>query len=184
MWVIAGLGNPGSRYRYTRHNVGFMVLDQVASRYGIKLKTRGAAETGNGVIEGQEALLIKPLTYMNLSGNAMRDIMKYHMDTTIVIHDDIDMDTGRLKIKRGGSSGGHKGIQSIIDCTGQRDFVRVKLGVGRDIDVPVEEYVLSGFSRSEATVEEEAIQRAVEAIGCIVVEGVDSCMNRFNVKGN
>ncbi|MBF0607664.1 MAG: aminoacyl-tRNA hydrolase [Candidatus Magnetobacterium sp. LHC-1] len=184
MWVIAGLGNPGARYRHTRHNIGFMVIDKLAGRYAIKLKTRGVADSGTGVIEGREAMLIKPLTYMNLSGNALRDVMKYHHDTTVVVHDDIDMDTGRLKLRRGGSSGGHKGIQSIIDCTGLRDFMRVKLGVGRDHSVAVEEYVLSGFGRAEATVVEEVIQRAVDAIVCIIVEGLDACMNRFNVKGN
>ncbi|KJU85801.1 peptidyl-tRNA hydrolase [Candidatus Magnetobacterium bavaricum] len=184
MWVIAGLGNPGTRYRHTRHNVGFMVIDNLAARYGIKLKSGRVSDGGNGVIEGREVLLIKPLTYMNLSGTAIRDVMKYNADTTVVVHDDIDMDTGRLKLKRGGSSGGHKGIQSIIDCTGYRDFLRIKLGVGRDHSVAVEEYVLSGFSRAEATVIEEVIQRAVDALACVVVEGIDSCMNRFNGKCN
>ncbi len=175
-----GLGNPGNKYRYTRHNVGFMVIDKTAALYGIKLKVKGISESGTGLIEGQEVILIKPLTYMNLSGNAVRDIVKYNLDSTIVIQDDIDMETGKLKIKRNGSSGGHKGVQSIIDSTGQRDFLRVKVGVGRDFSTPVEDYVLSGFRRSEAEVIEEAIHRAVEALACILTNGVDSCMNKFN----
>jgi PTH1 family peptidyl-tRNA hydrolase len=160
-----------------------MALDGIALKSEIKLKRRLKYKAGKGSVEDVPVVLAEPLTFMNLSGIALREILRRYglsPENLIVIHDDIDMRTGRVKIKMGGSSGGHKGIQSIIRETGTGDFVRLKIGIGREEDVPVEEYVLSSFGTEEAPAVREAIARAAEAVSAILTEGVDSAMNRFN----
>lgn len=183
MWLIIGLGNPGTRYSKTRHNIGFMVADKLAERYSIGFRTRELYMTGKGFVEGVDVVLAEPLTFMNRSGGAVRDLMKRHnlsADKLIVIHDDIDMETGRLKIREKGSSGGHRGVEDIIAALGTREFVRVKVGVGRDKDIPIEDYVLTRFRKDELPVISEAVERAAEAVSTIVREGVEKTMNRFN----
>src|SRR5208283_2441988 len=135
MWIIAGLGNPGSRYEKNRHNVGFIVIDKLSEQYGIALEEKDSYCLGKGSVEGQSVILLKPLTFMNRSGNAVSKVLKKYNAlpvSLIVIHDDLDLGTGVIKLKKTGASGGHKGIESIIQGTGTRDFLRVKVGVGRD----------------------------------------------------
>jgi peptidyl-tRNA hydrolase, PTH1 family len=183
LWIVAGLGNPGRRYSKTRHNVGFMIADAIAGEFGIELRKREYCLAGMGSIEDSDVVLMEPLTFMNRSGLAVEDLMeRYHVphERLIVLHDDIDMETGKLKIRRRGSSGGHKGIESILEYIGTGDFVRVKIGIGREEGIPVEDYVLSKFRRDEIPVIHEAIQKASGAVVAIISEGVDKAMNFFN----
>lgn len=183
MWVIVGLGNPGRRYTKTRHNIGFMVADNLAERYGIELRTKELYTAGKGSMEGNTIVLVEPLTFMNRSGLAVKDVMQRHgveAGNLIVIHDDIDMETGKLKIRKTGSSGGHKGIASIIERIGTKEFVRVKIGIGREEGVLVEDYVLSKFRKEEIPVIRDAITGAADAVVMIIGEGVHKAMNTFN----
>lgn len=183
MWIIVGLGNPGRRYSKTRHNIGFMVADDIADRYRVELKTRDLYKIGRGSIEDNEVILVEPLTYMNRSGLAVRDVLKRFSvppENLIVIHDDIDMETGVLKIKKKGSSGGHRGIESIIESIGTKEFIRVKIGIGRGEGIPVEDYVLSRFRKDEIPAIKDAINRASNAVVTVLTAGVDRAMNRFN----
>lgn len=185
MWLVAGLGNPGAGYSKTRHNIGFLVIDRIADEYRFELKQKENYIIGKGSIEGNNVILIEPLTFMNRSGLAVRDVIKRNgIETSelIVIHDDIDMDTGKLKIRKDGSSGGHKGIDSIIQDLGTRVFIRVKIGVGRGEGVPVEDYVLGKFKKAELPLVNEAVSRAAEAVKSILKTGVEKAMNSFNFK--
>ncbi len=184
MWLIVGLGNPGRKYAKTRHNVGFMVLEEIADRHAIVLtENRGGYRIGRGSLGGQKVFLAEPLLYMNMSGPVVHHICRKFAIPTgnlVVIHDDLDMETGRLRIRKTGSSGGHKGIDSIIQNIGTRDFIRLKIGIGREHGVRAEDYVLGKFSRLEMSIMKEAIQRAADAVGALVTEGVDKSMNTFN----
>lgn len=183
MWVIVGLGNPGRRYSKTRHNIGFVVADEISDRYAIDLKEKALYLMGKGSIEGNDIILVEPLTFMNLSGAAVRDVMKRHnvrSENLVIVQDDIDMETGRLKIRDKGSSGGHKGIESVIENLGTREFIRVKIGVGREEGVAAEDYVLSKFRKDEVPLIREAVVRAADAVAVILKDGVHNAMNRFN----
>ena len=183
MWLIVCLGNPGRKYARTRHNVGFMVADDIASRYGIELKTKESYMIGKGSVEANEVILMEPLTFMNRSGAAVKEIMrKYPLESEnlIVVHDDLDMETGKLKIRKRGSSGGHRGVDSIIEGIGTREFIRVKIGIGREEDVPSEEYVLKNFGKDQISLIKAAIVRASDAVAVILRNGVDKAMNEFN----
>lgn len=182
--LVVGLGNPGRKYVKTRHNVGFMVLEEIAERHKIVLtENRGGYRIGRGSIGGCKVFLAEPLLYMNMSGPVVRNLCrKYSVEAAnlVVIHDDLDMETGRLRIRKTGSSGGHKGIESIIQSIGSRDFVRIKIGIGREHGVSAEEYVLAKFAKPEMVLMKDAIERAADAVSAIVSEGVDKAMNRFN----
>ncbi|HKN18701.1 MAG TPA: aminoacyl-tRNA hydrolase [Dissulfurispiraceae bacterium] len=183
MWIIAGLGNPGSRYEKNRHNVGFIVIDKLSEQYGIALEEKDSYCLGKGSVEGQSVILLKPLTFMNRSGNAVSKVLKKYNAlpvSLIVIHDDLDLGTGVIKLKKTGASGGHKGIESIIQGTGTRDFLRVKVGVGRDRDIPADIYVLSNFRPFEKVVIKDAIIKAADAVAAIVTVGIDRAMTRYN----
>lgn len=183
MWLVAGLGNPGAGYSKTRHNIGFLVIDRIADEYRLELKQKENYIIGKGSIGGNNVILIEPLTFMNRSGLAVRDVMRRNgieASELIVIHDDIDMETGKLKIRKDGSSGGHKGIDSIIQDLGTRDFIRVKIGVGRGEGVPVEDYVLGKFKKAELPLVNEAVSRAADAVTSILKTGVEKAMNSFN----
>ncbi|MGB9715213.1 MAG: aminoacyl-tRNA hydrolase [Thermodesulfovibrionales bacterium] len=185
MWAIIGLGNPGKRYSRTRHNLGFMVVEEVAKRYGIGLEEDDKYRIGRGSIDGIEALLIEPLLYMNRSGDVVKEIVdKFNIpnEKLIVIYDDLDMDTGKLRIRTSGSSGGHKGVESIIQRISSKDFLRLKIGIGRDREILPEDYVLKRFKREEVPIIKKAIERASDAIISILSEGVEKAMNKFNVK--
>ena len=183
MWLIAGLGNPGSRYEKTRHNAGFMVLEGLIERLQLEFKEKEDYKISKGSLGDDKIILLEPLTFMNRSGIAVREIMRksnISSERLIVIHDDLDLETGGLKIRKKGSSGGHKGIESIIQHIGTQEFIRVKIGIGRDPFVPTEKYVLSRFRKDETQVIKEAIERAGEAVPAIILDGVERAMNRFN----
>jgi PTH1 family peptidyl-tRNA hydrolase len=183
MWVIAGLGNPGRKYSRTRHNIGFMAVEEIAQRNGIEFTDRKEYRIGRGSIEGHNVILIEPLLYMNRSGPAVNAILKkftVQFDNLVVIHDDLDMETGKLRIRKTGSSGGHKGVESIIQNIGAKDFIRVKIGIGREPGILVEDYVLSKFTRQEISAIKETIGKTTDAVHAIIADGVDKAMNTFN----
>jgi PTH1 family peptidyl-tRNA hydrolase len=162
-----------------------MVLEKIAGDHGIRLSEKRLYMAGKGSIEGVQVALVEPLTFMNLSGTAVREAVRRFgpsPETLLVIHDDLDMETGRLKIKTGGGPGGHKGISSIIQNIGSKDFVRVKIGIGRGEDAAAEKYVLSKFKRSELPALRKAVQDAADAVKAILSEGVQEAMNRYNRK--
>jgi PTH1 family peptidyl-tRNA hydrolase len=160
-----------------------MVADDLAERYGIELREKESYMAGKGSMEGDDVILLEPLTFMNRSGLAVRDVMRRYgvlPENLVVVHDDIDMGTGKLKIRKRGSSGGHKGVESIIQSIGTREFVRVKVGIGREGGVAVEDYVLGKFGKEERPLIKDAIRGASDAVIAILKDGVDKAMNKFN----
>jgi len=183
--LIVGLGNPGRKYRFTRHNTGFLVIDELAKRNGIDLKERRyKTRFGRGLIKEHEAVLAKPLTFMNLSGLAVRRIMEvFHLEEKdlIVIHDDVDIDFGRIRIREGGGHGSHKGVESIQGLLGLSGFVRVKVGIGRPKEnKDLSDYVLEPFGGDERILVREMVARAAESVETLICEGVQVAMSRFN----
>ena len=185
MWLIVGLGNPGSRYRFTRHNIGFQVLDLLATRQQFSWQEhKRLALMGRGSSAGQELILVKPLSYMNNSGEVVSALVGRSgmaCSSVLLVHDDMDLPFGRLKIKKGGGSGGHKGVDSVQRELDFDDFLRVKMGIGRPEEVlSPEDYVLSPFSADQTDNLTEFLERGSEAVMSIVEEGADRAMNRFN----
>lgn len=187
MYLIAGLGNPTKEYDKTRHNVGFSVIDVLADRYRIDIsEKKHKALCGRGVIEGQKVLLLKPQTFMNLSGESIRvaaDYYKIEPEEMIVIYDDISLDPGQLRIRLKGSAGGHNGIKNIIANLGTQDFPRIKVGVGaKPPRMDLADYVLSRFGAGEQKLMEEAFGEAAEAAVMMMTDGAERAMNHFNAK--
>ena len=187
MYLIAGLGNPTKEYDKTRHNVGFSVIDVLADRYRIDIsEKKHKALCGRGVIEGQKDLLLKPQTFMNLSGESIRaaaDYYKIEPEEMIVIYDDISLDPGQLRIRLKGSAGGHNGIKNIIANLGTQDFPRIKVGVGaKPPRMDLADYVLSRFGAGEQKLMEEAFGEAAEAAVMMMTDGAERAMNHFNAK--
>jgi len=183
MWLVAGLGNPGDEYAGTRHNIGFMVVDALAARFAISVKQKTSNFLfGRGVIEDSKAVLIKPLTFMNRSGLAVREaLLKFdEIENVLVVHDDLDLDTGVIRIRKTGSSGGHNGVQSIIDSLNSRDFLRLKIGISRSERMLPERYVLRAFSKLERPIIDEAVENAVDAVRIIISEGIAPAQGRFH----
>jgi peptidyl-tRNA hydrolase, PTH1 family len=185
--LIIGLGNPGTQYEHTRHNAGFMVVDKLAEDFDIVVdKSNFDVRYGRGSIEGQAVMLAKPMAFMNRSGWPVQKLAAYFKVSSrdlIVIHDDIDLAFGRLKIKEKGGHGGHKGLKSIIDALGEGEFVRLRMGVGRSgVQSNVSDYVLGQFNADEARRLDAVIVRARDAIVTILTEGTEAAMNRFNAK--
>lgn len=185
MYIIAGLGNPGKQYEGTRHNAGFMTIDALAERYNIEIKERAhKALTGKGVIEGQRVLLLKPQTYMNLSGESVRAAMDYYkedLEHFFVIFDDISLEPGQLRIRKKGSAGGHNGIKNIIAHLGTQEFARIKVGVGeKPSQMDLADYVLSHFSKGEKEMLEQACRDGAAAAVAMMTDGIDEAMNRYN----
>jgi PTH1 family peptidyl-tRNA hydrolase len=178
-----GLGNPGSKYEGTRHNVGFDAVDRIARASGIAVRQRRAYSfVGVGRIGSTEAVLAKPQTYMNNSGRAAQSLLShYHEDPSqlIVIHDDLDLELGCLRIKTRGGHGGHRGIQSILASLGTDRFVRVKIGIGRPAG-EAEDHVLSAFSNKDRECLEETLSRIVEAVDLLVEDRTEKAMNRYH----
>lgn len=185
MFLIVGLGNPGPQYRHHRHNVGFMVLDRLHARIGAsEWREKHNGLVGKGVLAGREVLLLKPQTYMNLSGRAVLSAVSQHRlapTDVIVVHDDIDLPFGQVRVKVGGGHGGHNGLRDISAAIGP-DYTRVRIGIGRPTTGTVEAFVLSPFSQDEQSELDRILDRAVEAIESLVVHGPGPTMNKFNVR--
>jgi PTH1 family peptidyl-tRNA hydrolase len=187
MKVIAGLGNPGAEYANTPHSIGFEVVDAVARGIGASWKGSSSfkGELATGLLGGVKVLLVKPQTYMNLSGECVSPVLKYHNATIqdlLVVSDDIDLPVGRLRIRKGGSAGGHNGLKSVIERTGSPDFVRLRIGVGRDprSRSNVIGHVLGKFSPEDRQAMDEVVATAAEAVGAIENENLETAMNRYN----
>ena len=188
MFIIVGLGNPTAEYVGTRHNVGFDVIDQIADKYNISVTERKhRAFCGKGIIGGQKVILVKPQTYMNLSGESVRSVLDFYkvdVETELlVIFDDISLDVGQLRIRKKGSAGGHNGIKNIIQHLGTNVFQRIKVGVGeKPKDYDLADYVLGHFSKGEREQMEEGYKKAVNAVELMLQGEVDAAMNEFNKK--
>ncbi len=187
MYLIAGLGNPTREYDKTRHNAGFSVIDVLADKYGIDVSDRKhKALCGKGVIEGEKVLLLKPQTFMNLSGESIREAVDYYKidpEDLIVIYDDISLDPGQLRIRLKGSAGGHNGIKNIIAHLGTQEFPRIKVGVGaKPPKMDLADYVLGRFSAEEQKVMDEAFFEAAEAAVMMMRDGAERAMNHYNAK--
>ena len=187
MKMIAGLGNPGSEYAKTKHNVGFMFLDALAEKLGAdNWKTKYDALVAEGRIGTEKVLLVKPLTYMNESGRAVGPLLSWYKlapEDLIVVHDDMDIPAGTIRIRRKGSAGGHNGMKSILYHVGDENFPRLRIGIGRPLPGwTVVNHVLAAFSEEDAPKITEAINYLIPAVECIVNEDVDMAMNRYNPK--
>ncbi len=185
-WLIVGLGNPGKEYEKTRHNCGFRAIDLLAKTLGCKIdKAKFQGLYGQVTYQGRKLFLLKPMTYMNLSGRSILQLSAYYQippQRIIVLFDDISLEPGRLRIRPDGSAGGHNGIKSIISELGSQDFPRVKIGVGAKAhaEQDLADWVLSGFSASEEKALGSALERAAEAALCIMESGVPEAANRYN----
>jgi len=182
--LIAGLGNPGSRYAATRHNIGFMVAEHLAQRHGLSLKKKGYSGLyGIGRIAGCEAAILLPQTFMNRSGSSVQGAMaglKVAFDDLIVIHDEIDLPFGTLRLKSGGGHGGHNGLRSIGQSLGQSGYLRVRVGVGRPEYGEVSDYVLAPFGSEDRRYLDKVVKAASEAVEILLAQGIESAMNAYN----
>jgi len=188
MYIIAGLGNPGGKYAHTRHNVGFDAIDKLAEKYQIRVDgNKFKGEYGMGYIEGQKVLLLKPLTYMNLSGECIQEFISYFKvdpeDELLVLFDDISLNPGLIRIRKKGSAGGHNGIKNIILHAGTQNFKRVKIGVGeKPKSWDLADYVLSTFPKEDRVHVEEALDHTVDAVKMILADETEAAMNKYNRK--
>lgn len=188
MYLIAGLGNPGSQYEMTRHNIGFHTIDYIADELGVKIKKlKYKALYGECDINGEKVFLVKPQTYMNLSGDSIVEFVRFFkipVENIIIISDDISLETGRLRIRGKGSAGGHNGLKSIIYQLQSDNFARVRIGVGapQHEDYDLADYVLGRFTKDEIPVLEESIVKAYKAVREIIMRGTESAMNKYNGK--
>jgi PTH1 family peptidyl-tRNA hydrolase len=185
--LIVGLGNPGERYRFTRHNTGFMVVDRLAQTNEILLgKRKFNAVFGRGKIEGLPAILVKPMTFMNQCGPAVRDLAHFFrlgIQDILVIHDDIDVVFGKLKIKEKGGDGGHNGVKSLIEALRSDEFTRIRVGIGRpQTEKDISPYVLERFDAEQETLLSDIISSARDAVETVLFKGVSEAMNRFHGK--
>ncbi|MDW8245290.1 MAG: aminoacyl-tRNA hydrolase [Sandaracinaceae bacterium] len=184
MWLIAGLGNPGHEYARTRHNVGFMVLEELARRWNaLPWKERFLGLSAHALVQGKEVLLLQPHTYMNRSGESIQRAMaqfKISRGELLVIHDEIDLPLGTIRIKVGGGANGHNGLRSIIALCGGADFVRIRLGIGRPPSGSVEAWVLGKFQESELAHLHNMLDLAAQAAESVLLEGPEKAQNRFN----
>lgn len=186
MFIIAGLGNPGKKYERTRHNMGFMALDLLADKYGIKVdRLKFKALTGEGRIEGKKVLLVKPQTYMNLSGESIRDVMNFYkepIENLIVIYDDIDIPEGSLRIRASGSAGTHNGMRNIIYLLADDGFPRIRVGIGGERRADLVDYVTGKVTEKEADALWDALNKAAQAAADIVINDVTHAMQEYNIK--
>jgi PTH1 family peptidyl-tRNA hydrolase len=185
-WIVAFLGNPGDKYAKTRHNAGFMAAGEMEKRAGVRInRLKFKALTATAEFNGERALLLKPQTYMNLSGGAVQEAMKFYkvpLERVIAVSDDVTLPLGKLRIRRSGSAGGHNGLKDIISKCGGEEFPRIKIGVGAPAnpEMDMADWVLSPFTSSEMAVMAEAARRAAEAVEVIITRGVDAAMNTYN----
>ncbi len=186
MRLIVGLGNPGAAYVQTRHNVGTWVIERASARWSIRLAKRGMAQRGSGRLGSELLELAGTLDWMNITGPPLKGLLREHSltaDDLILVHDDLDLDLGRLRIKQAGGHGGHNGIKSVIEAIGTPQFVRIKIGIGRPAPrQDSADYVLEAFTRDEIAVLNPCLDRAVEALECLIHRGTAVAMNQFNVR--
>lgn len=184
MYVIVGLGNPGKQYENTKHNVGFITVDYLAQKHGIKVnKIKHKALTGEGHLFGEKVMLVKPQTYMNLSGECVGPLASYYdvpIENIIVIYDDIDIPMGSIRIRMKGSAGSHNGMKSVILHIGDDEFPRIRIGVGGEYRGDLKNYVMSGFTKEEVPLMEDAIADAASACEEIIHSTIDSAMQKYN----
>lgn len=185
MYLIAGLGNPGPEYGQTRHNVGYRVLEAWAESLGVRwAERRFQSRSARAVLQGESLMLLCPTTFMNRSGEAVRACAHYYKiegDRILIVHDDLDLPLGRIRVVRGGGSGGHKGVASVMNHLGTTAFARVRIGIGRpDGDQPVERFVLTPFDGNERDVVLHVIQLGIQACELFIVQGVDAAMQAIN----
>jgi len=187
MIIIAGLGNPGSKYSDTKHNIGFLTVDLLAERHGIKIKKlKHKALFGEGIIAGKKVMLLKPQTYMNESGQSVSSAMKYYgvaIEDLVVVYDDVDIPLGTLRIRKKGSSGSHNGMKSIIYLLEDDGFPRFRIGIGAERgEMPLSSYVLSEFPEERIDEIRDAVIRCADALELMLTEGIDAAMLKYNVK--
>ena len=188
MYIIAGLGNPDRKYVNTRHNIGFEVIDAIAEKNDIVLgEKKHKAVIGKGMVAGQKVILVKPVTYMNLSGESIRSVIDFYKadekSELIVISDDISLDVGQIRIRKRGSAGGHNGLKNIILHLGHDSFIRVRMGVGdKPPKLDLADYVLGHFLPEEREAVRESVRNAALAIETVLAEGPDSAMNKYNTR--
>ncbi len=183
MYLIVGLGNPGIEYNHTRHNVGFDVLDMISEKYNIHInRTKFKGMYGEGKIGNEKVILLKPSTYMNLSGDSVIEVVNFYKipkENIIVIYDDISLEVGRIRIRQSGSAGGHNGIKSLILRLNSEIFPRIKVGVGGPKGDLVS-HVLGSFSKEDQEIVSETFKAAMDASESIIVDGISEAMNKFN----
>ncbi|MDY3015438.1 MAG: aminoacyl-tRNA hydrolase [Evtepia sp.] len=185
-WLVVGLGNPGPKYEWTRHNMGFLVVDELAERRNIPVqRLKYKALTNTALIGGQSVLLMKPTTYMNLSGESVGQAARFYKippERVLVLSDDVSLPQGKLRVRRSGSAGGHNGLKNIIAHLGTDQFPRIKIGVGGKPhpDSDMADWVLGKFTGQDKTVMEEAIVRAADAVTCLLEQGVEKAMAKYN----
>ncbi len=186
MRLIVGLGNPGAAYAPTRHNVGMRVIERAAARWSVHLAKRGMAHRGSGRLGSELLELAGTLDWMNITGPPLRGLLREFSliaDDLILVHDDLDLDFGRLRIKQTGGHGGHNGIKSVIDAIGTPQFIRIKIGIGRPAPrQDSADYVLQGFTKDELEVLDPCLDRAVDALECLIHRGTAVAMNQFNIR--
>ncbi len=186
MYVIAGLGNPGKKYEKTRHNIGFITIDQLAEKHNINVdKLKFKALVGEGRISDQKIVLIKPQTFMNLSGESIQEVMNFYKlppENLIVIYDDIDIELGTLRIRKSGSAGTHNGMRSIVQHLNSQGFPRIRIGMGGPQKGNLVDFVIGGFTKDEEKVLYDTVSTAIKAIECIVESGTDLAMNKYNIR--
>lgn len=187
MYLLVGLGNPGKKYENTRHNMGFITIDYMADKLDVKVnKIKHKSLCGETRIAGEKVVLMKPQTYMNLSGEAVREAMSFYKlssENLIVVYDDVDLDTGFVRIRKKGSSGTHNGMRSVLYQLGTENFPRVRIGIGRgNPRVPLGDFVLSGFNKEEVPLLEEGVIKSANALQAIIENGIDKAMNMYNKK--
>ena len=187
MYLIAGLGNPSRTYEGTRHNIGFTMIDAIGNKFGIDVTTKKhKALVGRGIIDGMRVILAKPQTYMNLSGEGIREIADFYKiepENIIIIYDDISLDVGQLRIRKKGSAGGHNGIKNIIAHLGTQEFPRIKVGIGNKPEGwDLADYVLSKYSKAEQEAMEEASEGVIGAVKLMLMDDIEAAMNKYNAK--
>lgn len=185
MYVVVGLGNPGSQYAQTKHNIGFVTVDYFAEQHNIKFnKVKHKAVIGEGIMSGEKLMLVKPQTYMNDSGECVMELVNFYklpLENLIVIYDDIDLPVGKVRIRSSGSSGTHNGMRSIIYLLNRQEFPRIRIGVGKQPEyMDLADYVMTKFSKDEVPLIEEAVKKAALTVEEIVRSGISAAMNKYN----
>ncbi len=183
-YIIVGLGNPGKKYEATRHNIGFMVIDKIANKFMVDVnKVKYKALIGEFKLGRKKIILVKPQTFMNLSGQTIVEMLNFYkipIENLIVIYDDIDINPKEIRIRTKGSAGTHNGMRSIVNLTGEKDFPRIRMGIGKSDVIPMIDFVIGKFTKDELKDMDSFLERSCDAVEMIVTDGIDRAMNKFN----